>query len=279
MSPLNNIKKIIAVASGKGGVGKSTIAVNLALALAKSGATVGILDADIYGPSQPTMLGLAGQRPEVSGRSIFPMKQYGIQSMSIGYLVDPTAAMMWRGPMIGKAMEQMLFDTQWENLDYLVVDLPPGTGDIQLSLCQKIPVNGAVVVTTPQDMALLDVRRACEMFNKLQVPVLGVVENMSLHHCANCGHEERIFGEGGAEKLAREFGLKELGVLPLVKSIREMSDLGQPLVVQTPESDYAKVFYRIAEQVQAILAKQPLPPKDYSSKFPKVVVEHKQKEG
>ncbi|MFZ2314332.1 MAG: iron-sulfur cluster carrier protein ApbC [Gammaproteobacteria bacterium] len=278
MLPLKNIKKIIAVASGKGGVGKSTVAVNLALALAKQGAAVGLLDADIYGPSQPTMLGLEGKRPEVSGRSIFPMKQYGIQSMSIGYLVDPAAAMMWRGPMIGKAMEQMLFDTQWENLDYLIVDLPPGTGDIQLSLCQKIPVNGAVVVTTPQDLALLDVRRACEMFNKLQVPILGVVENMSIYHCSHCGHDERIFGEGGGEKLAREFGLTELGAIPLAKSIREMSDHGKPLVVEAPDSDYAKAFYKIAEQVKQIIIEQPEPPKDYSAKFPKVVVQHKKEE-
>lgn len=249
MFQFKNIKKIIAVASGKGGVGKSTVAVNLALGLAAQDKQVGILDADIYGPSQPTMLGLAGQRPQVEGRSIFPMRHHGIQSMSIGYLVDPAAAMMWRGPMIGKAMEQMLFDTQWQDLDYLVIDLPPGTGDIQLSLCQKIPVNGAVIVTTPQDLALLDVRRACEMFNKLNVPILGVVENMSVYHCSACGHEEKIFGQGGGEKLASEYDLDLLAAIPLDVRIREMTDAGNPPVVQDPQGYYANLFNQLAKTV------------------------------
>ncbi len=243
------IKHIIAIASGKGGVGKSTVAVNLALALAKEGARTGILDADIYGPSQPAMLGASGERPVLKEKKFQPIERHGIQSMSIGYLIDPNAAMMWRGPMIGKAMEQMLHDTQWGDLDYLIVDLPPGTGDIQLSLCQKIPVSGAVIVTTPQDLALLDVTRACEMFVKLKVPILGIVENMSLYHCPHCGHEEAIFGEGGAAKLARQYGVNVLGAIPLAISIREMTDSGQPPVVQEPDSHYAKAFREIARTI------------------------------
>lgn len=275
MLQLKNIKNIIAVASGKGGVGKSTVAVNLALALAKDGAQVGILDADIYGPSQPAMLGVANEKPVIQDRKIHPIKRHGVQAMSIGFLVDPSAAMMWRGPMLGKAMEQLLFDTQWDNLDYLIIDLPPGTGDIQISLCQKVPVNGAVVVTTPQDLALLDVRRACEMFRKLNVPILGVVENMSTHVCSNCGHEEHIFGTGGGEKLAHEFEVPYLGALPLNLAIREMTDSGTPPVVQAPDSHYAKAFCDIARKAVANI---PPRPKDYSAKFPKIVVEHGKKE-
>ncbi len=266
---LPQIKNIIAVASGKGGVGKSTIAINLALALAKEGAAVGLLDADIYGPSQPIMLGAIGERPILNNKLLQPIKRHGIQSMSIGYLVDGNAAMVWRGPMIGKAMQQLLQDTEWGALDYLVVDLPPGTGDIQLTLCQKIPVSGAVIVTTPQDLALSDVRRACDMFSKLNVPILGVVENMSVYHCPQCGHEERIFGEGGATKLSQQYGLSLLQAIPLHSRIREMTDNGYPPVAQDPLGPDAKLFYEIARKVAAKLSLQI---KDYSAKFPKVVV-------
>ena len=267
---LHNVKNIIAVASGKGGVGKSTVAVNLALALAKEGAKVGLLDADIYGPSQPAMLGTTGEKPILKGKSLAPIERLGIQSMSIGYLVDEHAPMVWRGPMIGKAMQQLLHDTMWEDLDYLIVDLPPGTGDIQLTLCQKIPVSGAVIVTTPQDLALIDVTRACEMFNKLNVPILGVIENMSIYHCPQCGHEERIFGEGAAAKLVQQYHLAMLGSIPLDIHIREMTDNGCPPVVKDPKSHYAKAFYEAARQAAAQLSLQI---KDYSAKFPKIVVD------
>lgn len=270
IAALPQVKNIIAVASGKGGVGKSTVAVNLAHALAKEGAQVGILDADIYGPSQPTMLGTIKQKPVIQDRTIQPIRAHGLQSMSIGYLVDPSAAMVWRGPMLGKALEQLMHDTKWENLDYLIVDLPPGTGDVQLTLCQKIPVSGAVIVTTPQDLALMDVRRACEMFNKLNVPILGVVENMSVYECSNCGHAEHIFGVGGADKLAQEFQLTTLGHVPLNMRIREIIDSGEALVVKEPNSEYTKIFTEIARKVAAKLSLQT---RDYSSKFPKIVVE------
>lgn len=266
---LPQVKNIIAVASGKGGVGKSTIAVNLALALAQEGARVGILDADIYGPSQPMMLGATGERPFLKDKWLQPIERHGIQSMSIGYLIDENAAMIWRGPMIGKAMQQLIHDTQWEALDYLVVDLPPGTGDIQLTLCQKIPVSGAVIVTTPQDLALADVRRACEMFNKLNVPIVGVVENMSVYHCPQCGHEAKIFGENGAAALAQQYGVSLLGSVPLHIRIRELTDNGNPPVAQEPQGEDAHVFYQIARKVAAKLSLQA---KDYSAKFPKVVV-------
>jgi ATP-binding protein involved in chromosome partitioning len=269
---VKNIKKIIGVASGKGGVGKSTVAVNLALALAKNGASVGLLDADIYGPSQPMMLDALGVRPVLKDGGLEPVTRHGIQSMSIGYLIDETAPMVWRGPMIGKALQQLLSDTHWGNLDYLVVDLPPGTGDIQLTLCQKIAVNGIVIVTTPQDLALSDVKRACEMFQKLNVPILGVVENMSVYHCSQCGHEEHLFGQGGAEKLAKQYGLDLLGSIPLAIQIRQMTDSGHPPVVQEPSGPYAKAFGEIAQNVITKLASQP---KDYSSVFPKIVVENK----
>lgn len=269
------IKKIIAVASGKGGVGKSTVSINLALALAKNGAKVGLLDADVYGPSQPAMLGAEGEKPALQDGKLLPIERHGILSMSIGYLIDAKAPMVWRGPMIGKAMEQMLDDTSWGELDYLVVDLPPGTGDIQLTLCQKFSVSGAVIVTTPQDLALLDVSRACEMFNKLNVPILGIVENMSVYHCPKCGHEEKIFGEGGGAKLAEQYQLILLGSIPLDIKIREMTDKGNPPVVQAPDSPYAKAFCDIASKVAATLAKQP---KDYTHKFPKIVVTHDKKE-
>jgi ATP-binding protein involved in chromosome partitioning len=272
---LANVKNIIAIASGKGGVGKSTVAVNLALALAQDGAEVGLLDADIYGPSQPTMLGAEGQRPVIKDKTIQPIRRHGVQSMSIGYLVDGNTAMMWRGPMLGKALEQLMYDTTWQALDYLIVDLPPGTGDVQLTLCQKMPISAAVIVTTPQDLALLDVRRACEMFNKLSVPILGVVENMSHYHCPECGHEERIFGEGGAKKLAQMYQLALLGAIPLDRQIREMTDGGTPPVVQDPKSDYAKAFCETARNMAARLSLQP---RDYSTRFPKIVVKASEKE-
>lgn len=271
---LANVKNIIAVASGKGGVGKSTIAINLALALSKDGAKVGILDADIYGPSQPSMLGTKGERP-VYKDGLLPITRLGIQSMSIGYLVDQTAPMVWRGPMLGKALQQMLHDTKWQEIDYLIVDLPPGTGDVQLTLCQKIPVSGAVIVTTPQDLALVDVTRACEMFNKLNVPILGVIENMSVYHCPQCGHEERIFGAGGAMKLAQQYGFGLLGTIPLDMRIREMTDSGNPPVVSDPTSIYACAFSDIARRVAAKLSLQS---KDYSARFPKIVVTGQGKE-
>jgi len=245
-----NVKKLIAVASGKGGVGKSTVAINLAIALAKSGAKVGLLDADIYGPSQPIMLGSVGAKPVIENRTIQPIIRHGIQSISIGNLVDGQAAMMWRGPMLGKVLEQLMFDTVWD-ADYLIVDLPPGTGDVQLTLCQKMAVSGAVIVTTPQDLALSDVSRACEMFRKLNVPILGVVENMSHYHCAHCGNEAKLFGEGGGEKLAKEFAVELLASIPLDIQIREMTDNGQPPASDNHES--AKSFFILAEKVSSKL--------------------------
>jgi ATP-binding protein involved in chromosome partitioning len=267
---LPNVKNIIAVASGKGGVGKSTVAVNLALALSAEGAKVGLLDADIYGPSQPTMLATQGRRPVIENKCFMPIESHGLKTMSIGYLVDGGAPLVWRGPMIGKAMQQMLYETNWGNLDYLIIDLPPGTGDIQITLCQKIPVSGAVIVTTPQDLALSDVRRACEMFAKLNVPILGVVENMSSYHCPKCGHDEKIFGEGGAEKLAQEYGLGVFGSIPLDIHIREQTDSGIPPVAHDAEGHLANLFRDIARKAAGKLSLQT---KDYSSLFPKVVVE------
>lgn len=268
---LENVKNIIAVASGKGGVGKSTTSVNLALALAAEGARVGVLDADIYGPSQPRMLG-ASQRPESSdGKSIEPIESYGIQSMSIGFLIDEEEPMIWRGPMVTQALQQMLGDTNWDNLDYLVIDLPPGTGDIQLTLSQKVPVSGAVIVTTPQDISLLDARKALKMFEKVQVPVLGVVENMSTHICSQCGHEEHIFGSGGGQSMADQYGVNMLGSLPLDISIREDADSGQPSVIKDPDSDISLAYRTIARRIAANLARQG---KDYSSAFPNVVIKN-----
>lgn len=267
---VKGVKKIIAVASGKGGVGKSTVSVNLALALAKNGAKVGLLDADVYGPSQPLMLNAQGEKPVVKNGLLQPIIRHGLQSMSMGYLVGEDAAMVWRGPMIGKALQQLIHDTEWTDLDYLVIDLPPGTGDIQLTLCQRIPLNGAVIVTTPQDLALADVIRACEMLNKLSVPILGVVENMSVYHCSKCGHEERVFGAGGGDKLAERFDAEILGRVPLDMRIREMTDHGNPTVVADPESVHTNTFVKIAEQLVKKVAAQP---KDYSGLFPKIVVE------
>jgi len=255
MYKLADMKNIIVVASGKGGVGKSTVAANIALALAKQGAQVGLLDADIYGPSQPTMMGTQGTKPIIQEKKIFPIEHHGIKTMSIGYLVDEQAPIVWRGPMIGKAMEQMLYDTQWGALDYLIVDLPPGTGDVQLTLCQKIPVSGAVIVTTPQDVALLDVKRACEMFTKLSVPILGVVENMSVYHCEQCGYASHLFGTGGGAKLAQQYGVTLLGEVPLAIAIRETTDQGVPPATgNVNKNKYTFIFYEIARKVAATLA-------------------------
>jgi ATP-binding protein involved in chromosome partitioning len=265
---LPNIKHIIAIASGKGGVGKSTTSVNLALALAKEGFNVGILDADIYGPSQPTMLGIS-QKPEIKDKGMLPLRSHGIQSMSIGYLIDTNTPMIWRGPMVSTALLQLLNDTQWDNVDYLIIDLPPGTGDIQLTLAQKIPVSGAIVVTTPQDLALLDARRAYEMFKKVNVPVLGIIENMSHHICSQCGHQESIFGEGGGEKLAEQYGLEFLGTLPLDKNIREQTDSGKPTVVADPDSLNTLNYLNIARQ---IAAKLPLTDENTSIPFPSIEI-------
>lgn len=270
LTPVTGVKNIIAVASGKGGVGKSTTAVNLALALRAEGATVGILDADIYGPSQPRMLGASGQ-PEllVEEKRMLPKMAHGLQSMSIGYLVDDQQAMIWRGPMVTSALNQLLTETKWSDVDYLIIDLPPGTGDIQLSMSQKIPVSGAVIVTTPQDIALLDARKGLEMFNKVNVPVLGVIENMSVHICSNCGHPEHIFGEGGGEALAEDTGVDLLGALPLDMGIRAEADSGTPTVVADPDSAIAGIYLDIARTTAARLS---LKGKNYSSAFPKITV-------
>lgn len=268
MNPIPQVKNIIAIASGKGGVGKSTMAVNLALALKEEGYLVGILDADIYGPSQPLMLGVT-EKPDIKGKKIAPIVRYGLQSMSIGYLVDDSAAMAWRGPMASMALQQLLNDTTWDNLDYLIIDLPPGTGDIQLTLAQKIPVSGAVIVTTPQDLALLDARRAYEMFQKVHVPILGIVENMSIFVCSHCGNKEAIFGEGGGEHLSKQFGIDFLGALPLDKKIRELTDQGKPSVADDPNSDISVRYRAIAKKIIAKLNLQEAHP---SVKFPKIEI-------
>jgi ATP-binding protein involved in chromosome partitioning len=271
LKPIKGIKNIIAVASGKGGVGKSTTAVNLALALAAEGATVGVLDADIYGPSVPRMLGISGQPESEDGKSLKPMVNHGVQAMSIGFLVEEDTAMIWRGPMVTQALEQLLNDTQWADLDYLVIDLPPGTGDVQLTLAQRIPVSGAVIVTTPQDIATLDAVKGLKMFEKVEVPVLGIVENMSIHICSQCGHEEHIFGEGGGRRMAENHNTEFLGALPLEKHIREQADGGQPTVVAEPDSRPAQIYREIARKTSAHLAAQG---KDYSAKFPKIVIQN-----
>jgi ATP-binding protein involved in chromosome partitioning len=265
------IKNIIAVASGKGGVGKSTTAVNLALALSAEGASVGVLDADIYGPSQPTMLGIAGRPESRDGKSIEPMEGHGLQAISIGFLIDVDTPMVWRGPMVTQALEQLLKDTRWRDLDYLVVDLPPGTGDIQLTLAQKVPVTGAVIVTTPQDIALIDARKGLKMFEKVGIPILGVVENMSFHVCPKCGHESHIFGSGGAERMCRDYGTELLGQLPLDESIREQADSGKPTVVSDPEGKAAEIYRRIARRCAVKIADLQ---KDMTSKFPNIVVQN-----
>lgn len=269
VTPLANVKNIIAVASGKGGVGKSTVAVNLALALKAEGAKVGILDADIYGPSQPRMLGVKGQPSSKDGKSLEPMVSYGVQTMSIGFLIEEETPMIWRGPMVTQALEQLLNDTNWDDLDYLVIDLPPGTGDTQLTLAQKVPVSGAIIVTTPQDIALLDARKGLKMFEKVEVPVLGIVENMSIHICSKCGYEEHIFGEGGGPRMAEQYGVAFLGSLPLDISIREQADSGKPTVVSEPDSVIAGYYRDIARRAAAKLS---LKAKDYSHKFPSIVI-------
>jgi ATP-binding protein involved in chromosome partitioning len=266
------IKNIIAVASGKGGVGKSTTAVNLALALAQEGASVGILDADIYGPSQPQMLGLAGQQPESrDGENMEPLEAYGLQAMSIGFMIDVETPMVWRGPMVAQALDQLLGQTNWRDVDYLIVDMPPGTGDIQLSLAQKVPVTGAVIVTTPQDIALIDARKGLKMFEKVNIPILGIVENMSIHICSKCGHEEHIFGTGGGEKMCADYGVEFLGSLPLEMAIREMADGGKPTVVGAPDSRTAEIYRAIARRVAIKIAEKA---KDMTSKFPNIVVQN-----
>ena len=268
---LSNVKNIIAVASGKGGVGKSTTSVNLALALAAEGATVGLLDADIYGPSQPRMMGLSGQPESKDGKSLEPKENYGVQTMSIGYLIDEETPMIWRGPMVTQALEQLLNDTRWRDLDYLLIDLPPGTGDTQLTLAQKVPLSGAIIVTTPQDIALLDARKGLRMFEKVEVPILGVVENMSTHVCSNCGHEEHVFGAGGGRRMADEAGVTLLGSLPLELGIREHADSGRPSVVAEPDGHVAAIYREIARRAAAGLAHRA---KDYTSKFPDIVIQN-----
>jgi ATP-binding protein involved in chromosome partitioning len=271
LTPLPGVKNIIAVASGKGGVGKSTVAVNLALALAAEGATVGILDADIYGPSQPRMLGLSGKPASPDGKSIMPMHAHGIQAMSIGVLIDEDAPMIWRGPMVTQALMQLLTDTRWDSVDYLIIDLPPGTGDIQLTLSQKVPVSGALIVTTPQDIALLDARKALKMFEKVQVPVLGIVENMATHICSNCGHEEHIFGAGGGARMAADYGVPLLGDIPLDIRIREQADGGTPTVVAMPDSELAARYRAIARRTAGRLSLQA---KNKTIAFPNIVIQN-----
>jgi len=271
LKPIQGIKNIIAIASGKGGVGKSTVAVNIALALASEGASVGVLDADIYGPSQPHMLGLAGEHPvSEDGKTMSPLMGHGLQVNSIGFLVDPDQPMIWRGPMVTSALNQLMQQTNWTDLDYLIVDMPPGTGDIQLTLSQKVPVSGAVIVTTPQNIATLDARKGLAMFKKVSIPVLGVIENMSTHICSSCGHEEAVFGTGGADKMVADFEIPLLGRLPLDVRIREQTDSGVPTVIAEPDSDIADAYRRAAWQIAAAQASQRT---DYSSKFGSIVVE------
>ncbi|HVO90096.1 MAG TPA: iron-sulfur cluster carrier protein ApbC [Casimicrobiaceae bacterium] len=265
------VKNIVAVASGKGGVGKSTTAVNLALALAAEGARVGVLDADIYGPSQPMMLGITGRPESKDGKTLEPLEAYGVQAMSIGFLIDTDTPMVWRGPMVTQALEQLLKDTNWRELDYLIVDMPPGTGDIQLTLSQKVPVTGAVIVTTPQDIALIDARKGLKMFEKVGVPIVGIVENMSIHVCSNCGHAETIFGEGGAERMCRDYNVPFLGALPLDIRIREQADSGRPSVVADPDGSVAQIYKQIARRVAIAVAEKAA---DFSAKFPNIVIQN-----
>ena len=264
-----NVKNIIAVASGKGGVGKSTTAVNLALALAAEGASVGLLDADIYGPSMPIMMGISGRPESLDGQNMEPMENYGVQVSSIGFLVDPDEAMIWRGPMASQALDQLLRQTNWKDLDYLIVDMPPGTGDIQLSLSQRVPLTGAVIVTTPQDIALADARKGVAMFEKVGVPILGLVENMAVHVCSNCGHVEHIFGAEGGKRYAAEKGIDYLGALPLALSIREQADSGRPSVVADPDGQAATNYKAIARQVAIKVGARA---KDFSAKFPSITI-------
>lgn len=272
LKPLANVKNVVAVASGKGGVGKSTTAANLALAWAAQGARVGLLDADIYGPSQPLMMGLAGQKPEIAadGKHMIPLTSHGVQVMSIGFMIDAEQPMAWRGPMVTQALTQLLGDTLWGELDYLVIDMPPGTGDIQLTLAQRVPVSGAVIVTTPQDIALLDARKGLKMFEKVEVRVLGVVENMSVHVCSACGHVEHVFGSGGGARMAEQYGVQLLGELPLDIRIREDADGGSPTVISEPGSPRAQAYFQMARRTAARLSTLN---KDYSRMFPKITVE------
>ncbi len=266
---LPKVKNIVAVASGKGGVGKSTTAVNLALALAAEGASVGLLDADIYGPSVPMMMGITGKPESQDGQTMEPMENFGVQVMSIGFLVAQDEAMIWRGPMATQALEQLLRQTNWKDLDYLIVDMPPGTGDIQLTLSQRVPMTGAVVVTTPQDIALLDAKKGIKMFEKVGVPILGIVENMAVHVCSNCGHVEHIFGADGGKKMAAEYGMDYMGALPLNMQIRLQADSGHPTVVSDPDSEVAGIYKAVARKMAvAIAAKN----KDFSSKFPSIKI-------
>jgi ATP-binding protein involved in chromosome partitioning len=271
LTPLPGVKNVIAVASGKGGVGKSTVAANLALALKAEGASVGLLDADIHGPSQVRMLGLVGKPDTRDGKRIEPKLSHGIQAMSIGLMIEEDTAMIWRGPMATQALQQLLGETNWSDLDYLIIDLPPGTGDIQLTLCQRIPVSGAIIVTTPQDIALLDARKGLKMFEKVNVPVLGIVENMSTHVCSACGHEEHIFGEGGGARMAAQYGVPLLGTLPLDIRIREQADSGTPTVIAMPDSDLAARYREIARNAAARLS---LRARNKAISFPKIVVQN-----
>jgi len=265
------VKNIIAVASGKGGVGKSTVAVNLALGLAAEGAQVGVLDADIYGPSQPMMLGITGRPESKDGKTLEPMEAWGVQAMSIGFLIDTDTPMVWRGPMVTQALEQLLKDTNWRDIDYLIVDMPPGTGDIQLTLAQKVPVTGAVIVTTPQDIALIDARKGLKMFEKVGVPIVGVVENMAIHVCSNCGHAEAIFGEGGAQRMSKDYNIPFLGGLPLDIKIREQADSGRPTVVADPDGPTAAIYKEIARKTAVFVAQKA---EDFSAKFPNIVIQN-----
>jgi len=257
LSPHPRVRNVIAVGSGKGGVGKSTTAVNLAVALARLGARVGLLDADIYGPSVPTMLGLSGRPESPDNKSIEPLRAFGVETMSIGYLIEDETPMIWRGPMATSAMTQFFNDTLWDDLDYLLIDLPPGTGDIQLTLTQKIPLAGAVIVTTPQDIATLDAKKALKMFEKVEVPVLGIVENMAVHTCSNCGQVEHLFGDGGGQRMAAQYGVPLLGSLPLDIGIREQGDVGTPIVAAAPESPAAKAYLAAAERLVEEMGKRP----------------------
>ncbi|MFZ6775460.1 iron-sulfur cluster carrier protein ApbC [Undibacterium sp. Ji83W] len=266
-----NVKNIIAVASGKGGVGKSTTAANLALALAAEGAAVGILDADIYGPSQPMIMGISGRPETVDGKTMEPLENHGLQVSSIGFMIDPDEPMVWRGPLVTQALQQLLGQTNWRDLDYLIVDMPPGTGDVQLTLSQKVPVTGAVIVTTPQDIALLDARKGLKMFEKVGIPILGIVENMSIHICSNCGHAEHIFGEGGGQKMCADFGVDFLGGLPLTMTIRQQADSGTPTVVAEPDGQIAGLYKDIARKVAIKVAEKA---KDMTSKFPTITIQN-----
>jgi len=269
LKPLAGVRNIIAIASGKGGVGKSTVSVNLALALAQQGARAGLLDADIYGPSVPLMLGVSGKPASLDGKTMEPLQAHGLKANSIGFLVDDDAPAIWRGPMVSQALEQLLRQTNWGQLDYLLVDMPPGTGDIALTLAQKVPLTGAVIVTTPQDLALADARKGLRMFQKVDVPVLGVVENMAMHICSNCGHQEAIFGENGGRNMAAQYDLPWLGALPLALSIRQQTDAGCPTVQADPGSEYARLYHAAAHKLAVQIAGLP---RDYSARMPPVVV-------